>query len=851
MPQVKILVSVHEKLLFFVFIVDISKWLKEGTVNLTVKRVQMLGPPGSGKTCSRRLLLNEDPPEEDNSTPIACRAVKATRISVEDDCMKEVDAKALLSRLACDLKEAAEKQKEAASRQKKAAAKQKKTPTQDHGTKSKEASPETIPTDSPETNATESAGATEKADVTESADAASDRHSNKFRRDIVKAIPKAKANLNCHWVYIVDSGGQTAFQELLPLFTRAASLNIITLNLSKGMDEKLDLQYRIDGKKISCDSNFSYTNIEFLVNALSSGAMLQLYHTSQSKEDDAATLQCPEYFVLGTHSDKVTKEKIAELNEKISVTSGFGSEEKGYRIIPAKLGEIIYPVNTMLKPGHARQEESKKLCDTLFIYDDASDDTIQLPVRWFAFEVTLLEKAGKKSCLKLDDVLSIGRSLEMTEDDTKKALQHLHNVTIILYYPQVLPDIVFVDPHPILDILSRLLALTYNIARKDLHLLIQPRPKLDTELENLRKRGIFAKSLLHKLKGDHELSKSNFMNLLLHLHIIIETQDGYFIPSALPPFGSTGSLPESDIIDPLLIVWCNPVLVPVPRGIFPLAVVNLMNFKQPIFHFPEASQKSRNYLRYRDAMSFRIKLHSEFIGTIHLIKKRWHIEVYFEGDAPKYCPLICEVVTEAINSSSVAINLKPDGHVLAFPCSNEDCYRVVKDEDKRKVECSCPIPPNISGQEKYWSWFHGTCIHQSPTEGIINDCCCCIYFSYKFYCVGPKALDISHIRNVLKFLRGDHFKDNWKELGLELGHKDSTLSDIEHSPSKGAALIACLVTWLKRADAVDECGGATYVSLANAVERLGQKAVTDDIRSELGVIVFILLFFNYCRKMPS
>ena len=711
----------------FFLIVDITKWLKEGTVNLTIKRVQMLGPPGSGKTCSQRLLLNEDPPKKDNSTPIACRAVKATRISIEDGFMKEVDAKALLSRLACDLKEAAAKQKEAASRQK-------KTPTEDSDTKSKEESSETISTGSPKTKATESAGATEKPDATESADAASDHHSYKFHRDIVKAIPKAKANLNCNWVYIVDSGGQTAFQELLPLFTRAASLNIITLNLSKGMNEKLDLQYRINGTSFPCDSNFSYTNIEFLNNVLSFGAMLQLYHTPQS--EDSATLQCPEYFVLGTHSDKVTQEKITEFNKEISLLTS-GSEEKGYRIIPAKLREIIYPVNTILESGHARQEESKKLCDTIFDFYDASDDTFEMPVRWFAFELTLLEKAGNNSILEIDDVLSIGRSLEMTEDDTKKALQHLHNVTIILYYPQVLPNIVFVDPHPILDILSRLLALTYNIERKYLHLLIKLR-QLDTELENLRKRGIFAKSLLDKLKGDHELSKFNFINLLLHLHIIAETQDGYFIPSALPPFGSTGSLPksdiitsafgstgfppESDIIDLLLIVWRNPVtkeILPVPRGIFPLAVVNLMTFKQPQFQFPPDSEE---YLRCRDAMSFRVYVYDdEFIGTIHFIKKHKQIEIYFETNVLKYCPLICEAVTEAIYSSSVAINLK-HLYKLAFACCStkkceKNCYCIVTNEAEEKVECTlCPKPAIISGQGKYWNWFHVTHAENS-TEG--------------------------------------------------------------------------------------------------------------------------------------
>ena len=674
----------------------------------------MLGPPGSGKTCTQRLLLNKDPPKKDNSTPIACRAVKATRISVADGCMKEVDAKSLLSKLACDLKETAAKQKKTQG------------PTKDHDTKSEESS-ETIHTGSPETNLTK---------ATESAD---DPVANKIRKDIVKAISEAKAQLDRHLVYIVDSGGQTAFQELLPLFTRAASLNIITLDLSKGIDDKLDLQYRFDGIPFHCnDKKFSYTNIEFLRDVLSSGAIVQPYNTPQSKED-ITTFRNPEYFVLGTHKDKAEPLQIEKYNkELLSLKSG--SKEKGYCIIPAQCNsdEIIYPVDTMLKSGPERRAEAKNLCET--IYRDISGDTFPMPVQWFAFELTLLEKAEGHSFLHLDDVLLAGKSLEMDDDDTKEALEYLHKVTIILYYPQILPNIVFVDPHPILDILSRLLALTYKIERKFLQNLTRETPS-ESELVNLSKEGVFTKSLLDKLNDDQGFPKSDFIKLLLHLHIIVERQDGYFIPSALPPYGSTGPPPESDIINPLLIVWCkdcNPVnkeILPVPRGIFHLAVVNLLiKVNKLQFYFPLAtatnntatSQESPEYFRYRDAMSFCVHdvINDIQAGTIHFIKKRKHIEIHFTGhkdDALKYCPEIREAVTEAINSSSEAIKLKPT-HKLAFACNSftkkceEKCYCIVTNEAEEKVACTlCPERAIISGQENYWIWFHVT--HQSSTEG--------------------------------------------------------------------------------------------------------------------------------------
>ena len=104
-----------------------------------------------------------------------------------------------------------------------------------------------------------------------------------------------------------------------------------------------------------------------------------------------------------------------------------------------------------------------------------------------------------------------------------------------------------------------------------------------------------------------------------------------------------------------------------------------------------------------------------------------------------------------------------------------------------------------------------------------------------------KTLDITDLQKVLDLLREFHFDGDWEGLGLGLGlYKQPTLSNIQNSyPKVDVALRECLTAWLQKADAVDKYGGATYVSLANAVERLNQKAVADDIRSKQ-MIVFIL-----------
>ena len=51
--------------------------MKEGVVKVNILKLLVIGPPGSGKTCTKHLLLGVPPPGKRNSTPIATRAARA------------------------------------------------------------------------------------------------------------------------------------------------------------------------------------------------------------------------------------------------------------------------------------------------------------------------------------------------------------------------------------------------------------------------------------------------------------------------------------------------------------------------------------------------------------------------------------------------------------------------------------------------------------------------------------------------------------------------------------------------------------------------------------------------------
>lgn len=644
----------------------------------------MLGPPGSGKTCSLRLLLNEDPPEEDvtDSTPIACRAVKATRISCSEGAWERIGSEALLEKLASDLAAYVEKHP-------------------------KPVAPLRINQQHGELMECESSEATNAPDSTAS--------QNPWHTKILKAIKSGeKICLNQSWVYIVDSGGQPAFQELLPLFVRRASLNIVTLDLSKGLDEELKCYFRIHGKSFPIDSFFA-SNREFFKKVVCSGDMCPS-NEPLPKEDTQCDAQ-PMHFILGTHRDKVSDKEFKEVNDALTEEASKSSSEDRVYYYEENESQMMCPVNTLISKDEGRSQVSQDI--SKFISNCVSRK-LRIPIRWGAFDLFLqLEAKNKKSSyLKKQDVFSIGESLEMSEGDTKEALEYLHEVTIILYYPQVLPDIVFVDPCTIHDTLTRLLSLTY-VSRRSFDLILKEGEEISKqEVTNLSKKGLFTLDLFQKLPDIPGILKSDLIELLCQRHIIAKIEKNkYFIPSALRCYNG---LPLTKDIKPLVIVWLNQdnKNLLVPQGIFCSVIVCLINEEELKFSMPDSA--SNNSFIYRNAMSFQILIKDEgYVGTLHFINKYKHIELYFTGHNPaEYCPLVRKVVMKAIVESSKMIRVDEGKPMPAFACpETKECYCLVIDEKDEQSCCTVPKSAEvIKGQESYWNWFHAP--RHNHSEGI-------------------------------------------------------------------------------------------------------------------------------------
>ena len=783
--------------IFYSFTGTIKKWFvddKEGWIDLTLTRVHMVGPAGSGKTCSQNLLLNEPPPQHSesvprttstdlvnprtssetsrsfdprassdtsmtstpssshvdtytctsfdstagvhhstttsppnsssnsitDSTPIACKTVKALRIASDnDEAWKRITRDELLERLASRLKRAAAK----FSQQKQV------TSAPPPSTKS---SVEKVTQEAPE----------------ESEAPEEPRDHGAVVKEIIDLIHTAKSQLSEKWAYIIDSGGQPAFQELLPVFTRAASLNVITLDLSKGLDEEFEYMYRINGKEFKCDEKMKYSNRKVFNSVVSAASVQKPLDIPYLIKPSQKTIPIHSMsFVLGTHYDVMIgnsedeKEAEAEVKQMSDeLMSQLDSHSKEHIIQNIYEDSIIFPVDTLIKDPEKRKKISQKFLKKISGCNETSL-TVRLPIWLFVFELCLDKKAKTKGgFVTKEEADDEGKRLDMTPSDVDDALKYLHECTIILYYPDIEPRLVFVDPLKILDVLSQLLALTY--VDEDTAKTFAPKIT-QKEMTALKDRGCFKEDLFYdNAVFTGEFQPKYFINLLKECHIIAELQEKnsqpgdkagdvkYFFPSALRSYdGSFGGSPTDR--KPLLYVWRKQkevdeekVFVNVPQGIFPLMIVRLLKQEECVVKLSNPDGASQ----FRDAVSLLVsfdKNDNDPDEHLYIINCKKHIEVIFTGEKEQ-CPKINTLVQKVINSSANYINISVEDLNVAFACQRDsNKYCIVKNEVARKTVCRSKLTHTCTLDDSYWCWF--------TTSGMYTDFMFCTSVSLRLF----------------------------------------------------------------------------------------------------------------------
>ena len=499
---------------------------------------------------------------------------------------------------------------------------------------------------------------------------------------VLKCEVAAKSNRlqNIHWIYTVDSGGQPAFLDVLPAFIRCHSVTIHTVKLNKALDDPVEMVFSVKGKTFAALEKLCLTNLQLIQTLVRS---VSSTHFNFHPSNQTAAPYC---ILVGTFKDELESELRDELKDEFKTEDYEKAIDRVDRQLRNSLNyssnvhecqdRLIFPVNTVVE-GEEREEVAAELREIITDTNGTSQE-IDIPVRWFVFELELRKQAEAQDqgILSIDKCMEVGRRFEMNDDEVLECVKYLHEQTLLLYFDKCLPKTIFIHAQSILDKVSAILLLTYLGPSRIFDKIKRGLPR--SSCDDLKKNGLFNKDLidcLHtllefgwELKVDFTASFTveDFLNLLEHLLVIAQVpgQNKYFIPCVLPTeFPSeqkkTDYLKENS---ELVLYWKD---MPIPQGLFPALVVQLLQRKtEPCFTIPSQSYQEQQ-LRHA------IFLSSDSTGGgILLVDSVGWLEVYFAGDM-SYCPQIRHAILQGISEIVTKFEYQSE---IRFPKEGFICW---------------------------------------------------------------------------------------------------------------------------------------------------------------------------------
>ena len=364
-----------------------------------------------------------------------------------------------------------------------------------------------------------------------------------YSKEMVEILSKRNMSQDLHkatWINILDSGGQPQFSDVSRAFIRGNTINVIFTKLTERLDDKPKFLYSVKGKLLNQPNELQMTNLQLIEHIVRS-----LVSSKRSVSDGNKPL--PLFMIIGTYYDKtkvLIKKSLESLHKKNQQLLAILHEFQDHFIFyNDDTKELIFPVDNLCKWNRAKI--SNFFRDRIMSCRKDIALARPIPVCWYMFEMRLQEEASQEEhgMLSLEACCSIGANFSMNQSDVINCVTHLHSMMLFLYFPVVLPNIIFTNPQYLLEMLSTLISVSFVDSLEKILPEANPQSITTQTHRKLRQDGIFDYSLLDKIGlvfSSSLFQKKDFLNLLQYLQIIAplsttDTIKHYFMPVILPP----------------------------------------------------------------------------------------------------------------------------------------------------------------------------------------------------------------------------------------------------------------------------------------------------------------------------
>ena len=722
--------------------------MKSGYVESLAIKVIITGAAGSGKSCSKAVILGRKPPKKRVSTKLAERPVRLDRAQTQKsnwETVTQEKIKTLLANVIATL-ESEETEAEAT------------TVPQAPPLETNQA-----PAESPPPSSADNKSSAKQPKPSEESPIVPEKEAiptkvktiplaSNTEEELLKLLEQAPASapvLRFEWVYFIDSGGQPQFHEILPVFLKGASICIFVHKLSERLDERPVIEYFDDNSKIVGKPCLSaHTNMQVFQHCI---------RTMQSHGSQAAKGKPPKILILGTHADlehRCTETRQDKNQKLLEILLPTFPNEIIYNGEDKK--EVIFPLNAQ-EPGEAEHRLAGQIRE--LIMKESPSVVDKIPLSWYVLEQALQELAQKfgRSVLRKEECFAVASNLHFTEESFLAALQFLDDLNILFYYPDILPEVVFTDPQVVLDKASELVKFSYQLKE-------QPRKGVvfKGEWRKFQDYGLVTAEFLSVFR-DHYVegifTPQELIKLFKALLILADFSTTEFFMPALLRILDCGELvgkhcaAKSSVVDPLVVHF--------PHGPRNGMLCSLITFllssenRNPSaweLHFTSGSRSPA--CLYRNCVKFIIPQHP---GSITLIDSFAQFEVHVNAPSVKICSFIKNAIFDGLRRAATILNYNNSTPQPAFMCTcgEGSTHAATVGADQTFWICSKNAEKWGQLQNKQMVWLQSAGSDQPIPSEFLKPWCICSHILAFHLCPLPPTFatfSLCSALNVISFL---------------------------------------------------------------------------------------------------
>ena len=669
--------------------------MTKGVVKVALAVLIFMGITGSGKRLFKRLVLNLDVPESSDSTKLldsSGRPISISQIGVESEEWNEISYEGMMDRVAAGIK---------------------------NRTISVVPQPSSNNLTSETVSLPESESILEPVEETDSGQR-NITQQDKFTPSFITAmreiklddqlllkmsfVPENSEDMNVDFLYMLDSGGQPPFREMLPHLIQPSvqkSADDIQYStavvLMQKLNERLDFRPTILYRENGVEDDEGY--ISHLTNEQI------LYQYIQALQSHNTTV-----FVVGTHKDLehlCESETRTEKNEKLlnAFQSVLADNVSLYRP-----DELMYPVDST-----KRTEEEMQVAKSFrkAVKEKCMQKRVPVPLPWFLLAqlLQLLAEKMKVQVLSIKECCEAANTnLHIPENECLAAIEFLAKLNILFYRRDILPDVVFCNAQVVLVKMTDLVRCNHRMRTSKTSQNIE---KCMQSVKGVKFRdcGLVDEQLLKAFTSHYRtglFEVSHFLKLLEGLLIASKLRNGkYFIPSVLAHTEKEDYRQASTTRpEPIIVFYPNMWL---PIGLVPSLVAYLQNH----CHWSPLMQGGEPVYMYHNCMQF--ELPGGMAGSVTLIDSIKFLEIHVMASftiANNICSDIREVIEYALKEAHKSLHYKtPLTAKIGVLCSSSKCgnsesHSATVDRIENSWRCNTSTEQTIKGDltdgQKLW-----------------------------------------------------------------------------------------------------------------------------------------------------